>query len=81
MKFRYKRILIVTALAAVCASSYILYYHFLRQPSRPVSGSATLFRTLMGHSSGVEAVDFNPTGETLASGSIDGTARIWRLNE
>lgn len=78
MKSRYKKILMAAALAVVCASSYILYYHFLRQPSRAVSGSATLFRTYGGHTSGVQAVDFSPTGETFASGSIDGTVRIWR---
>lgn len=31
----------------------------------------------MGHHNGVLTLDFHPDGETLASGSMDGTVRIW----
>jgi WD40 repeat protein len=81
MKSRYKKIFLVAMLPVVCASLFILYYHFLRQPSQVVSGSVTLFRTFSGHTAGVQAVDFSPTGETFASGSIDGIARIWRRDK
>ncbi|HSV67839.1 MAG TPA: hypothetical protein VLJ59_18310, partial [Mycobacteriales bacterium] len=33
--------------------------------------------TLTGHISGVVAVAFSPDGTTLATASIDGTARLW----
>jgi WD40 repeat protein len=33
--------------------------------------------TLTGHTSSVQSVAFNPDGNTLATGSRDGTARLW----
>jgi small GTP-binding protein len=41
----------------------------------PASGK--LPRTLKGHSDGVYSVSFDPTGETLASGSRDKTVKLW----
>lgn len=45
----------------------------LWQPSRSKS------RTLAGHSRGVLSIRFSPDGKTIASGSIDQTARLWNL--
>jgi WD40 repeat protein len=33
---------------------------------------------LEGHAQDVDALVFEPTGETLVSGSVDGTVRVWR---
>ncbi|MDZ4159674.1 MAG: protein kinase [Anaerolineaceae bacterium] len=38
-------------------------------------------RTLKGHTSGVRSVAFSPDGATLASGSWDGTIRLWRVTD
>ena len=46
--------------------------------SMPPHGVAVpLLRTLDGHSDWVSSVAFSPSGLTLASGSLDGTVRIW----
>ena len=36
-------------------------------------------RTLTGHTESVRSVAFSPDGNTLASGSFDGTVRLWEL--
>jgi WD40 repeat protein len=35
---------------------------------------------LAGHTSKVMSVAFSPDGKTLASGSQDGTLRLWQVN-
>ncbi|MCS6861987.1 MAG: hypothetical protein NZT92_16900, partial [Abditibacteriales bacterium] len=36
-------------------------------------------RRMEGHTGGVSSVAFSPDGQHLASGSWDGTIRIWRV--
>jgi WD40 repeat protein len=38
-----------------------------------------LLATLSGHSEGLTAASFSPTGDALITASSDGTARVWRL--
>jgi len=45
----------------------------------PQVAAVPLLQTLEGHSDWVSALAFSPGGLTLASGSLDGTVRIWDL--
>ncbi|MFM6754395.1 MAG: WD40 repeat domain-containing protein, partial [Dolichospermum sp.] len=38
-----------------------------------------LLQTLTGHSDSVWSLAYSPDGQTLASGSLDNTIKIWRL--
>lgn len=76
-----KKIIVLATLALRLVCSYILFYHFLRKPSQVVNGSATSYRTFTAHTAGIQAGEFGPRGETIASGSIDGTAKIWRRDD
>ena len=40
-----------------------------------------VFSALLGHSHAVWSVTFSPSGQTLVSGSIDGTIRVWRVHQ
>ena len=40
-----------------------------------------LVTTLTGHTGVVNSVTFSPDGDTLASGSRDGTAILWDLHQ
>jgi WD40 repeat protein len=37
-------------------------------------------RTLLGHTQEVQSVAFSPDGQTLASGSTDGTVKLWQVS-
>jgi len=38
-----------------------------------------VIRTFEGHTSGVTSVAFSPDGKLLASGSYDGTIKLWEV--
>ncbi len=41
--------------------------------------TGNLIRTLAGHSGAVYSVGISPDGQTLVSGSVDNTIKIWNL--
>ncbi len=49
--------------------------------SGTTGAQATLLQTLMGHSERVSSVAFSPDGQTLVSGSYDGTIKLWRVHD
>ena len=48
---------------------------------RTVLAAPFFSQILAGHSDRVWAVTFSPDGQTLASGSIDGTVRLWNVSQ
>jgi len=44
------------------------------------SATGSLLHSLKGHAEGISAVAFSPDGTQLLTGSLNGTARLWREN-
>ncbi|MFF8268339.1 trypsin-like peptidase domain-containing protein [Streptomyces sp. NPDC016562] len=63
------------AVQAYRTSSTAEALHSLRTAS-----SLPLQRRLTGHAQAVDAVAFSPDGKTLATGSLDNTARLWDVH-
>ncbi len=49
------------------------------EPNSTEAKNVLLVKTLRGHSKWVFGVNFSPDGQTLASGSADGTVKLWSL--
>ena len=50
-----------------------------REATHKLPPGVKLFRTLEGHQDAVRSVAFDPAGGTLASGSRDGTVKLWEV--
>ncbi|MFH1956910.1 MAG: protein kinase [bacterium] len=57
----------------------ILFFSFL--PYGITANEGSLTRTLKGHTGWVLSVAFSPDGKYLASGSGDGTIKLWRVSD
>ena len=50
------------------------------EPHRP-GAPGPLGQPLTGRTNGVDSVAFSPDGHTLATGSLDGTVRLWDVTD
>jgi WD40 repeat protein len=57
------------------------YTHEAEEALHRAVQSSRVEQYLVGHTSAVEDVAFSPDGRHLATGSVDGTSRIWAAND
>src|ERR1044072_8213306 len=62
-------------------TSVVLYFQLWKKPVEVNSGLAKHHLTFTEHSDTVWRVMFSPDGERIASGSVDGTVKIWRIRD
>jgi WD40 repeat protein/tRNA A-37 threonylcarbamoyl transferase component Bud32 len=71
---------IVTAVALTAGISHFPDINFLSANSLMVgSKNSSLVNTLTGHSKQVYAIAISPNGQTLVSGSVDNTIKLWEM--
>ena len=61
------------------SSRYIEAQRLLKQCEAGVNWQNVQVKTIFAHSSTVWSIAFSPDGQTLASGSEDGTIKVWNL--
>src|SRR5688572_18272087 len=71
----------IAGLVLLMGALLISFMHFVWAPSHVVSGKATIHLKFPAHTDGVWSVAFSPRGDTFASGSIDGSAKIWGVTD
>ncbi|MDY6805984.1 MAG: WD40 repeat domain-containing protein [Cyanobacteriota bacterium] len=83
----YASLAVSVATAAITATALIWGNHSSRTRypatdfSKPILGEKTqASKTLLGHNSWIYTVAIAPDGETVASGSYDGSIKIWHLS-
>ncbi|MEA5571307.1 serine/threonine-protein kinase [Calothrix sp. UHCC 0171] len=83
--FNFRKILLLGAAVTLVGTQIYGYVRYGLLPTNPISIIASipsgvlLQRTLKGHSGGVFSVAISPDGKTLASGSNDGTIKLWNI--
>ncbi|WP_354636087.1 serine/threonine-protein kinase [Planktothricoides raciborskii] len=62
------------------SQQYSQQYYEKYSSEYPEYSQGYLQQTLVGHTQEVQSVKFSPDGQTLASGSTDGTVKLWNVN-
>jgi len=80
----YGKVSAALAIATIAAVVGFSWSRSLSQSNEPSTASKSMLiaepsRTLKGHSAWVYAIAISPDGKTLASGSYNGTIKIWNL--
>jgi WD40 repeat protein len=80
-QFRKSKLIWFLASVLLLVSFVFLYFQVWKKPHEVNSGIAYHHLTFKEHSNAAWRVEFFPDGEHIASGSVDGTAKIWRKND
>jgi WD40 repeat protein len=74
-----RRVAIICIVIAVIFAPALLILS--NRPTADWSKGARKVRALTGHTSAVNSVAFCPTGQYIATGSSDQTAKLWRVSD